>query len=436
MEIPLLTRFSEGLRLFFSSRRLRWLMLIFVIGAIVATIMERTGAWWGSVGLGIVPLFLGGIFPTFFLIAAFLSLLGLQRFVADEESYLKSVTLFIPLLIASFALLIVLWIAFSLFLIVFVIIGFLGWIVFQAYLASSSSLRYAEIVEVVSRKGYVKFLFYFSNILCYAVIVVSAIGTIIFVNPAIVNPADPGFSLATLFLAAIGAFFAFGFNFLNGMIILKERNKQTADAIALLGIFVSFYSAYFLYNVLKGPDLGIDIVGIAVSMFFLLYALSNVGLTITSRADLDTRWKISRELGATFTFFLASGYMYVTTLFTVIITVDPTFAQAVGDLVKLLLFPGVAFLMELLYLRRAGRTPPAPEPEETPEVTVEEPPKPDVLEEEPAEEPYVNDEVRYEEEEIVDAPETEEEPVWTDSKDETEDLASDEDVGFDEDSES
>jgi hypothetical protein len=222
MEIPILTRFNEGLRLFFSSRRLRWLTLIFVIGAVAATIMERTGPFWGSVGLGIVPLVLGGVFPTFFLIAAFLSLLGLQRFVADEESYLKSFTFFIPLVVVSFALLVVLLIAFSVFIFIFVILGFLGWIVFQAYLASRSSLRYAELVEVVSRKGYVKFLFYFSNILCYAVIVVAAIGTIVFINPAIVNPLDPGFSWPTLLLAALGAFLALGFNFLNGMITFSR----------------------------------------------------------------------------------------------------------------------------------------------------------------------------------------------------------------------
>jgi hypothetical protein len=411
LEIPILTRFNEGLKLFFSSRRMRWLTLIFVIGAVTATIMERTGPFWGSVGLWFVPIGLGGIFPTFFLVTAFLSLLGLQRFVADEESYLKSFTFFIPLMVISVAMLFVLFIAFAAFIFIFVILGFLGWIVFQAYLASRSSLRYAEIVEVVSRKGYVKFLFYVSNILCYVVIAAAAIGTIIFINPAIINPLDPGFSPATLVLAAIGAFFAFGFNFLNGMIILKERNKQTSDAIALLGIFVSLYSAYFLYNVLKGPDLGIDIIGILVTMFFLLYALSNVGLTITSRADLDTRWKISRELGATFTFFLASGYMYVAAMFTAIITVDPTFAQAIGDLVKLLLFPGVAFVMELLYIRKAGKAP------EAPEAPIEEP---------PVEEPEPEG-IPYEPEVIEDTPAAEEEPSWTESEEEEHEVVDEED---------
>jgi hypothetical protein len=43
----------------------------------------------------------------------------------------------------------------------------------------------------------------------------------------------------------------------------------------------------------------------------------------------------------------------------------------------------------------------------------------DIDVEEPPDEPYVDGEVRYKEEEAVDSPEVEEEPKWTDADDES-----------------
>jgi hypothetical protein len=143
----------------------------------------------------------------------------------------------------------------------------------------------------------------------------------------------------------------------------------------MLGLFISFYIAYFLYNVMKPEVVGLDllslIVDIGISIFFILYAMSSVGLTLSARAELDTRWKISKELAATLTFFLASGYLVVEAAFEA--SIWPILGKA-PDIIKLFLFPGVALLMSLLFIRRVGRAPPepAPMPEYAPVLTDEE----------------------------------------------------------------
>jgi hypothetical protein len=154
----------------------------------------------------------------------------------------------------------------------------------------------------------------------------------------------------------LGALLAAGFNFLNGWVLLAERNKSTASSIAFLGLFISSYSAYFIYNVLKGFDPSFDLVGAGISLFFLVYTMSNIGRTLASRAELDTRWKLSKELAATFTFFLASGYMFTDALFTVILAdTNSALAGLVGDIIKLIIFPFVAFIMELNFIRKSRK---------------------------------------------------------------------------------
>ncbi|MFW9846939.1 MAG: hypothetical protein ACFFD6_09340, partial [Candidatus Thorarchaeota archaeon] len=148
MEIPVLTRFIKGLKLFLESRRLRWLTIVFVIGAIFVLFMRAIS---GFLPTGTVIAVLGGVFPTFFLLATLVSLLGLQRFIANEESYKQSLILFIPWLVASVVVYVILFLIPALFSLIYFWIAFFGWIVFQAYLSSRTSLRYAESVEIQTR---------------------------------------------------------------------------------------------------------------------------------------------------------------------------------------------------------------------------------------------------------------------------------------------
>ena len=381
MDIPILTNLIDGLKLFFESKRMRWLTLIFLFGAVTITIWQNLVVVFP--GLGGIALVVGGIFPTFFMVTGFLALLGLARFVADEESYRKSLIFTFIWFIVSFFVLIILFFVRPIFNWMFIGVAFLGWIGFQSYFSTRSSLGYAETVALDSQSKLMGYLYGLLYILNYVVIVGAVIFTWVFVNPT--------FGLGLVF-GIVGMLLALLFNFVNGLILIGERNKPTASNIAFLGTFISFYSAYFIYNVMKGYDPSLDIVGIGISAFFILYTMSSVGRSLASRAELDTRWKLSKELAASFTFFLASGFMFVDAMFGVIIgSVDPTLG-GVGDGIKLLVFPLVAFFMELNFIRKSRKEPKPPTvyddipivPEEPEEEPIAEPEEDMDSEEEPA----------------------------------------------------
>ncbi|MHA1933836.1 MAG: hypothetical protein ACW97A_01020 [Candidatus Thorarchaeota archaeon] len=380
MEIPILTRFIEGLKLFFESKRLRWLTLIFFIAAISFNLFERIGILFPLLAAGLT--FIGGIYPVYFLLIAIISIFGLQRFVASDESYARSLVLLIPWMAVSVVLYVISWVFFAGIFVLIIGFAFLGWIGFQAYFSTRSSLGYAESIDVGHRSKVTHVLFLIVNFFNYAVIVGAFIGTLLFVS-----------NIVTLTFVAwggaiLGMFFALGFNFLNGLIIAAERNKKTADNLTLLGLFISLYSAYFIYNILKGVDLQPDLVDLAISIFFIFYTMSGIGRTLASRADLDTRFKISKELAASFTFFLATGFMFLDTSFEVIFS-DPSQAAPVADVVKLLIFPLIALMMELLYIRSSRRE---PAPVEVPDELLEFPEEEEVSEEAEPEEIEPSDE--------------------------------------------
>ena len=341
-----------------------------MIGAITITVWENLALLFEP--LGGIAIFVGGIFPTFFMITGFLSLLGLARFVADEESYRKSFIYTIIWFVVSFFVLIMMFFIRPIFNWLFIGVAFLGWIGFQSYFSTRSSLGYAESVDIESRSKIIGLLYGFIYILNYVVIIGAFIYTYFFIN--LVTP-DAG-----TVLALVGTIFAVGFNFVNGMVYVAERKKSTASNIVFLGMFISFHSAYFIYNVLKGYEPGLDLVGIGITVFFILYTMSSVGRSLASRAELDTRFKLSKELAATFTFFLASGFMFVDAMFAVILGVaSPTLEGGIGDAVKLLVFPFVAFIMVLNFIRKSRKVPKeAPVPDEIP-----------IVREEPEEEPLM-----------------------------------------------
>ena len=400
MDIPVLTRFNKGLRLFFQSKRLRWLFLIFILSAVFVLVFRELGNFFPIFAGGFIAI-IGGIFPTFFMITAFLSLVGLQRFVASEESYTRSFVFFIIWIVISAFVYLILWLTGMVFWIL-VGIAFLGWIGFQAYLSSRTALGYAESVQIKSRSRVVAFLLGTLHILSYVIVIGAFISLFIWYAATTAL-----FDWVVVGAALIGALLALGFNFVNGFIMLRERKRVTVDNLALLGLFIAAYVAYFLYNILKPVSASIDLLSLVIdagmSIFFLLYALSSVGLTLASRADLDTRWKISSELAATMTFFFASGYLVVQALFGTLS--GGLIGERIPDVIKLFVFPFVALIIELLFIRRSRKAPePAEVPEEIPDLTEDEP----AVIDEPVEE---EDVLRVPEEEDIEKPlEVTEEP--------------------------
>jgi hypothetical protein len=372
MEIPFLTNFIKGLKLFFSSKRLKWFTLVFIVGAFLITVYERIAVTFPV--LQVLTLFAGGVFPTFFMIASFLTLIGLTRFVVDDESYYRSLILTSTWLVISIIILVLMLFVRVFFNVLFIGIGFLGWIGFQSYFAARNSLGYAESVKIEQKSKLFGVLYGIIYIANYVVI-----GGAFIISTILFGPA-----WLWIVVAFLGTLLAAGFNFFNGWILVAERDKSTAPNIAFLGFFVSFYSAYFIYNVLKGFDASLDLVSIAVSVLFILYTMSGIGSTLSSRAESDTRWKLSKELAATTTFFLASGYMFVDAMFSAILSGvgDPALAGAAGDAIKLFIFPFVALFMELNFIRKSRKVSKEPEVPEEPPVGSEEEP---AAEEEPAE---------------------------------------------------
>lgn len=397
MEIPMLSSFVEGLKLFFASKRLRWLTFVFLIGAITITLLESVLFY--VPGLTLVGIFLGGAFPVFFMITAFLSIVGLQRFIASDESYAKSLMMWLIWMAVSIVVMIIMFMVFFVFSIfLFFGVAFLGWISFQSYFSTRSAIGYASSIDIDHRSKLSTLLFWGANIFNYVIIIGAFVVTLFIINPQ--NPFT-----AVVGWAALGMLLALGFNFLNGLIVTWERNKSYTENLVLLGTFISLYSAYFIYNVLKGFDPLPDLVSIGITIFFILYTMSSVGKSLASRAEKDTKWKISKELAATFTFFLAAGFMFVDVMFTSIVTLNPaldsSMAGAAGDAVKLIVFPFVALLMEIRFIWKAKRVTTKPTtPDDIPVIPVED----DSVEE--VEEPVVVDTP-----EPVDTTPTYEEPV-------------------------
>ena len=400
MEIPVLTRFINGLKLFFESKRLRWFFVIFIVSTIFTILFREIGRFFEGFATGFIAI-IGGIFPTYFLVAALMAIIGLQRFVASDESYKRSFIYTIIWMLFSTILYAMLWVTGMVF---FLMIGvsFLGWIAFQAYLSSRSALGYAEKVQIESRSKVVTFVFGSLHLLSY-IIVIGA-----FIVLGIWNIATSGgLDLPTAAAALIGAGFALGFNFLNGLIMIRERKRVTVDNLAVLGLFVSLYVAYFLYNIMKPVSATVDLVSltidIGISVFFILYAMSSVGLTLASRAHLDTRWKITSELAATITFFLASGYLVVQALFDVLS--NGLLGDRIPDVIKLFVFPFVALMMEVLFIRRSRKE---PRPVVVPDFTEE-------SEEEP-----ITEESKEPDVDLEEVMESEEEPTYTEDVEEEE----------------
>ncbi len=385
MEIPMITKFVNGLKMFWASKRLRWLTIVFMLGLVMTTFFQQLALYLPDVWF--YSTLMSAAFPMFFLLTAILSRLGLQRFVASEESYSSSLVMFLiwifvsAILQAYFVLT-----AMGAFIILYFGIAFLGWISFQAYFSTRTSLGYAEKADVRENSKLMKVLVTMSHVFCYVVI----FGALVYVLS--INLTELLDNLPRLLLLVLGTLVAALFNFFNGMILGRQREKTTFVNVALIGLFISLYSGYFIYNAGKTTTLGFDLVGFAITIFFVFYTMSSVGSTLASRAEKETRWKISKELAVTLTFFLASGYYFADTILPILPTVDPILGAAMGDLTKLFIFPLVALVMELLFIRRAGKVlkPAAELPPEEESVATEE-------ETESSEEPVVEEAAEAEE---------------------------------------
>ncbi|MGY5863484.1 MAG: hypothetical protein RTV41_02710 [Candidatus Thorarchaeota archaeon] len=269
-------------------------------------------------------------------------------------------------------------------LLFFAIFGWVGWIAFQGYLSTRTSLRIATIAE--PKKG--GFLLgtgsFILLIIGLGIIAAEALLALYFIPSnflglgTIIDGIFPlaSVNLANQFTYLIVAYACMGLFALVMLIaFFRYAGKGAALNISLLTIFIGIYAGYFLVNVMRRTGVfGMEVIDIAMSLFFLAYALSGIGRTATEAAE-KPGGRIG-DFGPLITFFLASGFFFVDSIIAVAanpltiiggagvpgtgwfetgILADPRFLFLFRDVAKLIAFPLAAIFTSLVYLR-GGRT--------------------------------------------------------------------------------
>ncbi len=260
-------------------------------------------------------------------------------------------------------------------LLFFAILCWVGWIAFQAYLSTRTSLRVATLAE--PKKG--------GFLLGTGSFIILLIGLVIIGAEAVIalsiayqfdilglGPILNGiFSSATQNLIDQRSFLLLAYIFMGFFAIvmlfafLRYFRRGAALNIAILTLFISIYAGYFLVNVMRRGDIfGMGPVDIAMSLFFLVYAMSGIGATVTEAIE-ESRVRTG-DFGPLLTFFLASGYFFVDSIIAVAsnsntliwdwfhaggVFTDPRFLFLFRDVAKLMAFPLVAIFTAIYYLR-------------------------------------------------------------------------------------
>ena len=389
MNIPVISGITEGLSVFFKTRRylaytivfvattflalfVSWLMTLpQILGTPVELLLVNTFAFVGSAG---------SIYFAFGTLFTGLGVAGLwlTRRSRGRTTELKGVAW----MAISFALAVFMKIIFGeIVLLLFAVTCWLGWIGFQAYLSTRTGLRVATLAE--PKKGgfllgigsFIILIIGIGVIAAEAIIALSiaynfdflALGPIMdgIFSTASTNLINQQFFL----LIAYGCFALFAVIMLASF--LRYSGRGAALNIAVLTLFIGIYAGYFLVNVMRRGDIfGMDVTDIAMSLFFLIYAMSGIGSTITEAVE-DSRSRTG-DFGPLLTFFLASGFFFVDSIIAVAsnpstliwtwfhaggIFDDPRFLFLFRDVSKLIAFPLVAIFTAIYYLRveRAGR---------------------------------------------------------------------------------
>lgn len=387
MNIPVISGIAEGVGIFFKTRRYLAYFIIFVfttfLGLFVTWLMTLT------VGTGVEALlvnffaFVGSAGTIYFAFGAIFTGIGVDGLWITRRSRGRNTELKgVAWMAISFAIAVFMKIFLGpIILILFAIICWLGWIGFQAYLSTRTGLRVATLSEpkkggfLLGAGSFVILIIGIGFIAAEAVAALSiayefdflALGSMlngIFAS-ATQNLIDQQF-----FLLIAYAFFAL-FAIVMLFSFLRYAGRGAALNIAVMTLFIGLYAGYFLVNVMRRGDIfGLDLTDIVMSLFFLVYAMSGIGATITEAVE-DSRRRTG-DFGPLFTFFLASGFFFVDSILAVAsdpntiiwtwfqasgVLGDPRFLFLFRDVSKLIAFPIVAIFTALYYLRveRAGR---------------------------------------------------------------------------------
>ena len=387
MNIPLLSGISEGLRVFLKTRRYLAYTIIFVattfLGLFVTWLMTQTVGTGTELLLVNFFAFVGSAGTIYFAFGAIFTGLGVDGLWITRRSRGRTTELKgVAWMAISFAIAVFMKIIFGeIVLLLFAVVCWLGWIGFQAYLSTRTGLRVATLAEpkkggfLLGAGSFIILLIGLVIIAAEAITALSiAYGYDIFglgpILDGIFSSASQNLINQQFFLLIAYACFAL-FAVIMLLSFLKYSGRGAALNIAILTLFIGIYSGYFLINVMRRGDIfGLDPTDIAMSLFFLIYAMSGIGSTITEAVE-ESRSRTG-DFGPLLTFFLASGFFFVDSILAVASNTntiifswfdttgvfgDPRFLFLFRDVSKLIAFPLIAIFTAIYYLRveRAGR---------------------------------------------------------------------------------
>jgi len=386
LDIPVLSGIVEGLSVFFKTRRYLAYFIIFVattfLGLFVSWLMTLTAGTGTELILVNFFAFVGSAGTIYFALGALFTGIGVDGLWITRRSRGRTTELKgVAWMAISFASAVFLKIFVGeIVLLLFAVVCWVGWIGFQAYLSTRTGLRVATIAEP-KKGGFLLGMGSFIILLIGLVIIAGEAIAALYLIPndilGVGTMVNGIFAQATsnilnqmnfLYIAyammglfAVVMLFAF----------LRYAGKGAALNIAILTLFIGIYAGYFLVNIMRRNDIfGLGPVDIVMTLFFLAYAMSGIGATVTERVE-ESRARTG-DFGPLFTFFLASGFFFVDSIIAVAsdnttliwewfhaggIFTDPRFLFLFRDVSKLIAFPVVAIFTALYYLRveRAGR---------------------------------------------------------------------------------
>ena len=377
MGIPILSGIVDGLKVFFKTRRYVAYLIIFVfttfLGYFVTWLMTIYPGTFIEQILANFFLYIGATGTIYFAFGTLLIGAGADRAWITRRGRGRVTELKgVAWLAVSFALSVFLSLYFGReALLFFAMFCWVGWIAFQAYLSSRTSLRLATISE--PKKGGIGVGIGSFIVLIIGLGIIGAlILAVLFLIPE--NMFGLGDAVTAIFPQAVTNLQIHGiliwvaagllglFALVSLLAFFRYAGKGAALNVALMTIFIGVYSGYFFVNVMRrtgAPTM--SVVDVAMSIFFLAYAMSGIGRTVTEGVE-ESRMT-TRDFGPLFTFFLASGFFFVDSIIAVSSAGAPTLAgwfEWTGDTVyetfifrdiaKLLAFPLVAIFTSLYYL--------------------------------------------------------------------------------------
>jgi hypothetical protein len=373
--------FFDGIGVFFRKRRYLAYFIVFVTTTFLGYFLSWLMSYYVGTDIEIVLVnffaYIGSAGTIYFAFGSLLTGIGAERLWITRRGRGRTTELKgLSWMAVSFAVAVFLSILFGrAAMVFFAVFCWIGWIAFQGYLSTRTSLRLATIAEpkkggfLLGTGSFIILLIGLGLIAAEALLALYFVPNDIFGLGTLIDSifVSATTNIALQFDFLIVAYIMMGlFALVMLLSFIRNAGKGAALNIALLTLFIAIYSGYFLVNVMRRTQaFGITPIDVAMSIFFLAYALSGIGRTMTDAAD-KPGGRIG-DFGPVATFFLASGYFFVDSIIAVTSTpgtiiwswfqagsilYDSGFAYLFRDVAKLIAFPLAAIFTALYYLSR------------------------------------------------------------------------------------